>query len=194
MPGFLRRLLGGQDATPPSFTVELPDGWVGGYGTVAYVEALVKYARAHPECHDPAFVLIKSAPADVSYEYLAAPACDADAVLTVTADDFDADMISADDALALAVTAHLESLASYDIVEGPTSERSTLTVNGGRLVRWTWRLEWPPPSSSSLYAFASGGRIWQLRFESDAETAVDYEASFRAIVGSFRVLPVMQPQ
>jgi hypothetical protein len=47
--------IGRRDPGPPPFTLELPDEWVGDYGDLGWVDALVKHARAHPEDHDRAF-------------------------------------------------------------------------------------------------------------------------------------------
>ncbi len=189
MLGLLRRLIGvgsKGEAVPPPFTLDLPDGWVGGYGPLPYLEALVKYARAHPECHDRVFELI-DASKGIEGLYLASAACGPIAELGVDAVDLGVDAVdgralSIEEALDDNVSGQMWALASrHDLLGDPTAS----TVDGeypGRLVRWSWSRE--GPGSSFSYTFGYAERLWFLDFVASAEVN---EAAFQAIASSFRV-------
>jgi hypothetical protein len=195
MPGLFGRLTGGgsnKKAEPPAFTLELPDGWAGGHGPLGYLEALVKYARDHPECHDRAFELIQR---DKGIEglYLAAAACGPDANLILSTDDGPPSEW-VEDAIDVYATTTLEELASRDNVVGDLTASTVPSPYKGWTLRWTWSFDGAPPASVTAYLFAAAGRIWDLTFSSDAASAEVNEATFETIASTFRVAAPAQDQ
>jgi tetratricopeptide (TPR) repeat protein len=170
---------------PPPFTLEIPDGWVGGHGPVAYIEALVGYSRAHPECKNLAMERLRNTPTDEEFAYAATEVCNGDAMLMVTESDVPPELAVAR-ALELYVHGNLEDLASReDLLGEPTATSVDIAGDGGRVIRWSWN-EGASPSSFALYAIASRGRLWVLTFRSDAASAPANEPVFLAIASSFR--------
>jgi hypothetical protein len=95
MSGFLGRLTGrGPRREPPGppFTLDVPDDWAGGFGPVAYIEAMLNYGRAHPDCHDQVMIRLHY-PADDDALYAAADACGPYASLMVNAEDLVSDLV-----------------------------------------------------------------------------------------------------
>jgi tetratricopeptide (TPR) repeat protein len=188
MRGLFSRLIGkasGREVAPPPFTLQLPDGWVGGYGPVAYMEALLSYGRAHPECHDQVMELVRDTATDQGVAYLAAEACTGDAKLIVTESETPPELPLAS-ALELFVRGNLEDLASRDDLLGePTMTSVDIAGGDGRVIRWSWN-QGASPSSFALYLIALGGCLWVLTFRSDAATARANEPIFLTIASSFR--------
>lgn len=180
-----------EEAPAPLFTLELPDGWAGGHGPVAYMEAVLAYGRAHPECPDRAMERLRYP--DDSALYAAIAVCGSEANMLVSADDVPPSM-SGEDALDAYVTANQEDLASNEELLGePTVTNVDIPFPGGRLLRWSW--SWgASPSSFAIYAFGSGGRLWQLTFSTDAASAATNEQTFQAIASSFRLMQAAPTQ
>ena len=188
MLGLFKRLIGkpsGRELAPPPFTLQLPDSWVGGHGPVAYMEALLNYGRAHPECHDQVMELVRDTVTDEGGAYLAAEAYTGDAKLIVTETETPPELPMAR-AMELYVQGNMEDLASRDEVLGePTATSVDIAGGGGQVIRWSWN-QGPSPSSFALYVFPSGGRLWVLTFRSSTESAPANEPTFLAIASSFR--------
>ena len=188
MPGLFSRLIGKgsrREVAPPPFTLQLPDRWVGGHGPVAYMEALLSYGRAHPECHDQVMELVRDTATDQGLAYLAAEACTGDAKLSVSESDTPPELPVAR-ALELYVQGNMENLVSQDDLLGePTATSVDIAGGGGRVIRWSWN-QGASPSSFALYVLASGGRLWELMFRSDAASALANEPIFLTIASSFR--------
>ncbi len=187
MPGLFGRLIGGgskREAERPQFTLELPEGWAGGHGHVAYMKALLAYGRAHPECRDQAMDLL-GYPGDALYA--AAAPCGPGANMTVSTVEVPASL-PLDAALDGSVESQIENLASRsDLIGDPTSATID-TPYTGRVLRWSWSYEGARPSSFALYTFGFAGRLWDLTFGCDAVAAEVNEATFLAIASSFRVM------
>lgn len=185
--GRFGRLIGkalGRDAASPPFTLHLPDGWVGGHGPVAYMEALLSYGRAHPGCQDRVMELVSNTPTEPGVAYLAADACTGDAMLTVTETETPPEL-PVGRALDLYVQGNMENLASQsDLLAEPSATSVDIAGVSGRVIRWSWN-QGVSPSSFVLYAMASGGRLWALAFGSDAASAQANEPTFLSIASSF---------
>ncbi len=190
MPGLFNRVLGRgptREAGTPPFTLELPDGWAGGHGNTAYMDALRDYALAHPECRDRVKGLLENARADHgTLLYAAAAAWGPEARLVVTTGELPRDS-AIDDALEESVATNLEAIVSRkDLVGAPTATRVDRPYPG-RVVRWSWDHEGAPPSSFTAYVFAADGRLWELTFGAPTRPlAASDDETFRAIASSFR--------
>ena len=194
MPGLLRRLVGvspGDEAPHPPFTFELPDGWVGGYGPIDYVEALVGHARAHPADHDRAFELMGTAAGAEDFLFMAGSLRGPWASLTVTADAMQpGGVLSPDDELDAWVEGNLEVLAADDGVAGDPIMSVVEQPYAGRELRWSQSFEGGPPMVCISHCYASAGRVWTLSFyqyDPEIGSAPVLEGTFRAIASSFRV-------
>src|SRR5438094_641061 len=110
MRGLVRRFMGGtsQEPAAPGFTLDLPVGWAGGYGDVSYMQALLDYGRAHPECHDSVFEQLRYPENSL---YAAVTACSREAGMSVNADDVPEELPPAN-AIEAFAGSNLENLAS----------------------------------------------------------------------------------
>jgi hypothetical protein len=202
MPGLFRRLVGmaSKGAAPlPPFTIELPGGWVGGYGPTAFVDALVDHARAHPDNQDRAYELMGTAAGAEGVLFMAGAIRGPMAGLTVIADALQpGGVLSLDDELDAWVEGKMEVLAADDGVVGDPLMSTVEQPYAGRELRWSQRFEGGPPMASVSYCYATTGQVWTLRFDQfDPETgsAPALEATFRAIALSFRVIqPGTEPE
>jgi len=188
MPGLFSRLFGGssQATAPLPFTLELPDGWVGGRPPDGYREALRGYGDTHPECADRVTELMGYEVGDGLY--MAIDACGSDANMIVEKENVPRGL-PAENALDAYVAANRDNLAAReDLIGQPTQSRTDIPFAGGRMLRWSWSYEGSPPSSFTLYAFASGPRLWVLTFSCDTASAEEHEAVFSAIASSFRLM------
>lgn len=184
-----------RDAAPPPFTLELPDEWVGGYGDLGWVDALVKHARAHPEDHDRAFEQLEILSGSEGL-FVACAVRGPSADLTVTADDMDPDgALSLDEELQTWVEDHLESLATVNELVGDPSVSTVDEPYAGRELRWSQSATEDPLFivGYDAYGFATAGRVWTLEFSS-VGFSPSAEASFRTIAASFRVPPGDVPE
>ena len=190
MTGLLRRLMGTgpkAEVAPPTFTLELPDGWAGGHGPAGYLEALEAYARAHPEAHDRVSDQIRI-DRNTQGLYLAAAVDGPDASLVVSADDLlqGGDLTPADE-LEAWVEGNLDALAVDDELAGTPTASIVDVPYPGRVLRWSVRDAGAPPISFTSYGFAAAGRTWVLLFSSAAADAVANDARFLELASSFRV-------
>ena len=188
MPGLIGRLSGllssGQPP-PPSFTVELPDGWAGGYGSTGWIDALIEYARTHPVEHDRAFELMKALKG-VDGLFVACAVSGPYLDLVVTADDFQpGGGLSDDDELEAWVEGNLEFLAADDDRVGDPVVSRVQKPYAGREIRWNRTYDTELRATFDTYGFATAGRLWTLEF-SDHESAPSPETTFRTIATSFR--------
>lgn len=177
------------ESAPLPFTLDLPDGWVGGRLPAGYRQALLDYGGVHPDCADRVMELV-DASEGVDGLYMAAAACGPYADLVVTVDDIPSEL-SADEVLDIGVAAWMEELASPgdpDLVGAPTVITADSPFEGGRVMHWTWG-QAGDGSSFTGYLFASGGRLWDLTFTSDwaPESNDSNDATFVAIATSFRL-------
>lgn len=153
-------------------------------GRSPYIEAMLNYGRAHPDCHDQVMIRLHY-PADDDALYAAADACGPYASLMVKAEDLVSDL-SVDDSLDAFVEGSLQYFASSDEVVGEPTTANVESPYNGRVLRWRVIDDGAPPTAYTLFAFASNGRLWQLTFTSLA-AATQEEATIEAIASSFRV-------
>lgn len=171
--------IGSRDVAPLPFTLELPDEWVGGYGDLGWVDALVKHARAHPEDHDRAFEWLEVLSGTEGL-FVACAVRGPSAHLIVTADDDPDGALNLDEELQ-------EWVEDNDLVGDPILS----TVDepyAGRELRWSEDVEEDPLFivAYDYYCFATAGRVWTLGFSS-VGFSPSAEASFQAIAASFRI-------
>jgi hypothetical protein len=195
MRGLFNRLTGtssSREAAPPPFTLELPDGWAGGYGHEAYMRAMLDYGRAHPECRDQAMDRLRYPPGD-DVLFASAAACGPDARMMVAAEDVP-DGLPLENALDAYVAGNVEDLASEENLVGQPSATNVDVPHGGRVIHWTWSHEELPPESFALYLLPVGRRLWVLTFSTSQSSFEGHEAAFTGIVSSFRVTLPAPPQ
>jgi hypothetical protein len=189
MPGLRGRLSGlfsGGEAAPPPFSLELPDGWAGGYGSDGWIDALIEYARAHPEDHDRAFELMKALEG-VDGLFVACAVRGPYLDVVVSADDKEpGGGLSDDDQLDAWVEGNLEFLATDGDRVGDPIVSIVREPYPGREIRWNRSYDTELFATFDTYCFAAAGRFWTLEF-SDHESAPSPETSFRTIALSFRV-------
>jgi hypothetical protein len=187
MPGLKGRLSGlfsSGPAAPPPFSLELPDGWAGGYGSTGWIQALIDYAREHPDEHDRAFELMGILKG-VDGLFVACAVRGPYLDLIVTADNVQPDgVLSDDDELEAWLDGSLEALASDDARVGDPVVSSLSQPYPGRAIRWNRSYETDELVTCVSYCFVTAGRVWTLEFSSP-ESAPSPEASFRTIATSF---------
>lgn len=189
MPGLKGRLSGlftGGEAAPPPFSLELPEGWAGGYGSTGWIQSLIDYAREYPEEHDRAFELMGILKG-VDGLFVACAVRGPYLDLVVTATDAEpGGLLSDDDELDAWVQGNLEFLAGDEERVGDPIVSSVHEPYPGREVRWNRTYGAESLATFDSYCFAAAGRAWTLEFSS-LESARSPEASFRSIASSFRV-------
>ena len=155
-------LFGMASKDDPLFQFELPDGWVGGYGPTAFVDALVDHARANPDEKDRAYELIGTAAGAEEHLFMAGAVRGPAAGLTVTADAMQPGrVLSLDDELDAWVEGNLEVLATDDGVAGDPIMSTVEQPYAGRELRWMSKLR---------RGTADGGHLVLLR---DCRSCVD---------------------
>lgn len=189
MPGLKARLGGlfsSGEPAPPPFSLELPDGWAGGYGSDGWITALIGYARAHPEEHDRAFELMKTLKG-VDGLFVACAVRGPYLDLIVTADDMQpGGVLSQDDELEAWVEGSLEALGDDEERVGDPIVSSVDRPYPGREIRWDRRYENGELVAFASFCFVTAGRVWTLEFSS-LEPSPSPETLFRTIAASFRV-------
>lgn len=183
------------EASHPPFAFELPDGWVGGYRPIDYVEALVDHARAHPDDQDRAFELMATAAGAEDILFMAGAVRGPRAGLAVVADAMQpGGLLSVDDELDAWVDGNLDVLTPDDGVAGDPIMSLIEEPYAGRELRWSQSFEEGPPMTCMSYCYATAGRVWTLSFEPfdpfDPQIGSPpiLEGTLRAIALSFRVI------